>query len=61
MRSLKLRYAPRGTPYCKEGLAHYRFHPDGLPARETLLPLAAFDSDREHLAKSQDLQTPFFI
>ena len=30
--------------YCKEGLAHYRFHPDGLPGRETLLPLAAFDS-----------------
>lgn len=21
--------------YCKEGLAHYRFHPDGLPGRET--------------------------
>ena len=39
--------------YCREGLAHYRFHPDGLPARETLLPLAAFDSDREHLQNAQ--------
>ena len=44
--------------YCKEGLAHYRFHPDGLPARETLLPLAAFDSDREHLAK---IYRPLFL
>ena len=39
--------------YCKEGLAHYRFHPDGLPGRETLLPLAAFDSGREHLQNAQ--------
>ena len=35
--------------YCKEGLAYFRFHPDGLPDRDTLLPLACFDSGSEHL------------
>ena len=39
--------------YCKEGLAHFRFHPDGLPDRDTLLPLACFDSGSEHLQSAQ--------
>ena len=31
--------------FCKEGLAHFRFHPANLPERSTLLPLARFDSN----------------
>ena len=47
------RYDRQVYDFCKEGLAHYRFHPDCLPERETLLPLAAFDSGREHLQNAQ--------
>ena len=47
------RYDRHVFDYCKEGLAHYRFHPEGLPERDTLLPLAAFDSGREHLQNAQ--------
>ena len=39
--------------FCKEGLAHFRFHPANLPERSTLLPLARFDSNSEHLQNAQ--------
>ena len=47
------RYDRQVFDFCKEGLAHYKFHPEGLPERDTLLPLAAFDSGREHLQNAQ--------
>ena len=47
------RYDRQVYDYCREGLAHYRFHPEGLPERDTLLPLAAFDSGRDHLQHAQ--------
>ena len=37
--------------YCKEGLAHFRFHPANLPERSTFLPLARFESNSAHLTK----------
>ena len=47
------RYDRQVFDFCKEGLAHYKFHPEGLPERDTLLPLAAFDSGREHLQNAR--------
>ena len=39
--------------FCKEGLAHFHFHPANLPERSTLLPLARFESNSEHLQNAQ--------
>ena len=39
--------------FCKEGLAHFRFHPANLPERSTLLPLARFESNSERLQNAQ--------
>ena len=39
------RYDREVYDYCKEGLAHFRFHPANLPERDTFLPLARFDSN----------------
>ena len=46
-------YDRRVYDFCKEGLAHFRFHPQGLPDRDTLLPLAQFASGKEHLQNAQ--------
>ena len=41
--------------FCKEGLAHFRFHPANLPERSTWHPptIARFESNSEHLQNAQ--------
>ena len=39
--------------FCKEGTAHFKFHPTGLPPAKTLLPLCSYGSDNEYLQHAQ--------
>ena len=39
--------------YCKEGLAHYQFHPKGLPKADQFLPLALFGASDTKLKTVQ--------